>query len=64
MLIVEHPFPEKRLSAVFSGENLFMMPLDSRGDWYRYHHLFQDLLVRQHERERSPQEIRQVPQLR
>ena len=24
--------------------NLFMVPLDSRGQWYRYHHLFRDLL--------------------
>jgi LuxR family maltose regulon positive regulatory protein len=24
--------------------NLFVVPLDPHGDWYRYHHLFQDLL--------------------
>jgi LuxR family maltose regulon positive regulatory protein len=24
--------------------NLFLVPLDSRGQWYRYHHLFRDLL--------------------
>src|SRR5262249_34476039 len=24
--------------------NLFVVPLDSRGEWYRYHHLFRDLL--------------------
>jgi len=24
--------------------NLFVIPLDHRGEWYRYHHLFQDLL--------------------
>jgi ATP/maltotriose-dependent transcriptional regulator MalT len=24
--------------------NLFLVPLDSRGEWYRYHHLFRDLL--------------------
>ena len=28
-------------------ENLFMIPLDSRGEWYRYHHLFQELLQRE-----------------
>lgn len=25
-------------------ENLFIVPLDNRGQWYRYHHLFTDLL--------------------
>ena len=24
--------------------NLFLVPLDDKGDWYRYHHLFRDLL--------------------
>lgn len=24
--------------------NLFLVPLDDKGDWYRYHHLFADLL--------------------
>jgi LuxR family maltose regulon positive regulatory protein len=24
--------------------NLFVVPLDARGDWYRYHHLFRELL--------------------
>jgi LuxR family maltose regulon positive regulatory protein len=31
--------------------NLFTVPLDSRGEWYRYHHLFGELL--RHELERS-----------
>lgn len=26
-------------------ENLFVIPLDNEGYWYRYHHLFQDLLM-------------------
>ena len=25
--------------------NLLLVPLDRRGDWYRYHHLFRDMLV-------------------
>jgi LuxR family transcriptional regulator, maltose regulon positive regulatory protein len=26
------------------ASNLFLVPLDDRGEWYRYHHLFADLL--------------------
>ena len=26
-------------------ENLFLIPLDAEGNWYRYHHLFKSLLV-------------------
>lgn len=28
--------------------NLFLIPLDHEGDWFRYHHLFADLLRSQH----------------
>jgi LuxR family maltose regulon positive regulatory protein len=38
-------------------DNLFVISLDSQGQWFRYHHLFQDLLLGQLERERNPQEI-------
>ena len=24
--------------------NLFLVPLDAHGEWYRYHHLFRELL--------------------
>jgi LuxR family maltose regulon positive regulatory protein len=34
--------------------NLFLVPLDGRREWYRYHHLFADLL--RHELERSEPE--------
>ena len=27
--------------------NRFLVPLDSRGEWYRYHHLFRELLLRE-----------------
>ena len=29
------------------NDNLFLIPLDSRNDWFRYHHLFQELLQRE-----------------
>jgi LuxR family maltose regulon positive regulatory protein len=39
-------------------DNLFVIPLDSHGRWFRYHHLFGDFLTRQLELERDSQEIR------
>ena len=33
-----------RLLEVIEGENLFLSPLDDRREWYRYHHLFRELL--------------------
>ena len=37
--------------------NLFLIPLDNDGYWYRFHHLFQELLKRQLERHFSSDEI-------
>jgi LuxR family maltose regulon positive regulatory protein len=37
---------------------LFTIPLDGRGEWYRYHHLLQDLLNRQLKETASTEEIR------
>jgi LuxR family transcriptional regulator, maltose regulon positive regulatory protein len=34
------------LEAIRSA-NLFLVPLDAQGEWYRYHHLFRDLLHRE-----------------
>ena len=28
----------------YARSNLFVIPLDAQGEWYRYHHLFQELL--------------------
>jgi LuxR family maltose regulon positive regulatory protein len=39
--------------------NLFVVPLDSKGEWYRYHHLFADLL--RHQLQQSEPEL--VPTL-
>ena len=38
--------------------NAFVVPLDDRGEWYRYHHLFRDLL--RNELERRHPELRPV----
>ena len=31
----------------YARSNLFVVPLDANGEWYRYHHLFQELLQRE-----------------
>ena len=33
-----------------AGSNLLLVPLDRRGMWYRYHHLFRDMLLAELER--------------
>ena len=33
--------------------NLLLVPLDRRGEWYRYHHLFRDMLLAELERARA-----------
>ena len=33
--------------ASLERSNLFLVPLDRHGEWYRYHHLFHDLLARE-----------------
>ena len=37
--------------------NLFLVPLDSQGEWFRFHHLFQQLMQRWLEEQGSPEEI-------
>jgi LuxR family maltose regulon positive regulatory protein len=36
--------------ADLARSNLLLVPLDRRGQWYRYHHLFQDMLLAELER--------------
>jgi len=37
--------------AELARSNLLLVPLDQRGQWYRYHHLFRDMLLAQLERQ-------------
>ena len=37
--------------------NLFLVPLDERGEWYRYHHLFRQLLQQRLVQEYEPEKI-------
>jgi LuxR family transcriptional regulator, maltose regulon positive regulatory protein len=34
-----------RMLEEIEASNLFLVPLDRRGEWYRYHHLFRDMLA-------------------
>ena len=36
--------------ADLAGANVLLVPLDRRGEWYRYHHLFRDMLLAELER--------------
>jgi LuxR family maltose regulon positive regulatory protein len=46
--------------ADLARSNMLLVPLDRRGEWYRYHHLFRDMLLAQLHRE----EPRLMPVLR
>ena len=37
--------------ADLARSNLLLVPLDRRGEWYRYHHLFRDMLLAELERQ-------------
>ncbi|MGV0779438.1 AAA family ATPase [Mycolicibacterium sp. XJ775] len=47
------------LEAITGSGNLFLVPLDSQGIWYRYHQLFGDLL-RARLRDRDPDRFREL----
>ena len=42
--VLELPGAGAILSDV-AGSNLLLVPLDRHGEWYRYHHLFRDMLL-------------------
>lgn len=41
------PHPSSFILEQLERTNLFVVPLDDEGDWYRYHHLFRDFLRNQ-----------------
>lgn len=47
----------RRILSRLEKHNLFLVPLDTRRKWYRWHHLFRDLLV-DHLRHRVPEGFR------
>ena len=42
--VLDHPGSASML-ADLARSNLLLVPLDRRGQWYRYHHLFRDMLL-------------------
>ncbi|MCB0034340.1 MAG: hypothetical protein KDE51_09985, partial [Anaerolineales bacterium] len=55
--VLEHPPTEmQQMLQAIEQENLFLIPLDNRREWYRYHHLFADFL-RQQLTQRDPSAI-------
>jgi LuxR family maltose regulon positive regulatory protein len=58
LLADRDPQPAAReILARLERENLFLVPLDTQRQWYRYHHLFRDMLLH-HLAELSPREHR------
>jgi LuxR family maltose regulon positive regulatory protein len=48
----------KQFIELIRNKGLFCIPLDESGEWYRYHHLFRELLLRQIQSRYSEPEIR------
>jgi LuxR family transcriptional regulator, maltose regulon positive regulatory protein len=48
--VLDLPEPATSLTDL-ARSNLLLVPLDQRGQWYRYHHLFRDMLLAQLERQ-------------
>jgi LuxR family transcriptional regulator, maltose regulon positive regulatory protein len=47
--VLDHP-GSAAILADLAQSNLLLVPLDRRGQWYRYHHLFRDMLLAELER--------------
>ena len=50
----------KRLLDEIERANLFLVPLDDRREWFRYHHVFRDVLRRELEETCSPEHIAEL----
>jgi LuxR family transcriptional regulator, maltose regulon positive regulatory protein len=48
--VLDQPGAAATLAAL-ARSNLLLVPLDRRGQWYRYHHLFRDMLLAELERQ-------------
>ncbi len=50
----------RAILTALEGSNLFVVPLDNQRHWYRYHHLFADLLRNRLEESSGPQDIKSL----
>jgi LuxR family transcriptional regulator, maltose regulon positive regulatory protein len=50
----------KRLLAEIEQANLFLVPLDGRREWFRYHHVFREVLRRELEDARSSEQQQEL----
>ena len=50
----------RQFIALLKNENLFLISLDAEDQWFRYHHLFKDLLNRQLRRHYPPNDIKML----
>jgi LuxR family maltose regulon positive regulatory protein len=54
---VESEFNGERFLEWLRASNLFVIPLDDQHEWFRYHHLFREILQQELVRKLSPEEI-------
>jgi LuxR family maltose regulon positive regulatory protein len=53
----EDPFDDRGFISLLLDSGLFCVPLDGRGEWYRYHNLFQELLRKRLQKRLSSEKI-------
>lgn len=58
--LVNGPDAGDRLLRSLVEANLFVVALDNRGEWFRFHHLFQDLLKGLLQRERTEEDVAEL----
>jgi LuxR family transcriptional regulator, maltose regulon positive regulatory protein len=56
-LLADSPWPDFSHTSIaqLETQNLFIMPLDDEGNWYRYHDLFRDFLLNRLKRQQGPE---------
>lgn len=59
-LSLPHSFDSQSILEHLERENLFLIPLDDKRIWFRYHHLFSDLLRSQLQKSLGEQDIAQL----
>lgn len=58
-VLLDPSTPGQKTLEYIERANLFIIPLDNERHWYRYHHLFADLLLQRLGQSQTPEEIAQ-----